>query len=92
MHAKSMLTTATNLQNTYTSRLHHGDLKHAVLIGSDLTPFFSKSHGHILAIIYHFSKWLEVITLKDVKSSNIVKFIKKKSRNLPVWCFSKDNA
>lgn len=41
-----------------------------------ITPPSSKSHRYILAITLYFSKWLEAISLKEVKASNVVKFIK----------------
>src|SRR4051812_12424313 len=39
-------------------------------------PPSSKGHGFILAIIDYFSKWAEAIPLREVKSTDVVKFIK----------------
>jgi len=36
----------------------------------------SKGHRLILVITYYFSKWAEVVPLKKVKTSDVVKFIK----------------
>jgi len=40
-----------------------------------LTPKSSVGHLYILAAIDYFSKWAEVIALKEVKKENIVDFI-----------------
>ena len=39
-------------------------------------PFSTKGHGFILAITDYFSKWAEAILLVEVKTSNVVNFIK----------------
>src|SRR3954466_12168051 len=39
-------------------------------------PPSSKGHRFILAIIDYFSKWAEAIPLREVKATDIVKFIK----------------
>jgi len=36
----------------------------------------SKGYRFILAITYYFSKWAEVVPLKEVKISNMIKFIR----------------
>jgi len=41
-----------------------------------ITPPTSKGHQFILAITDYFSKWAEAIPLKEVKTSDVVKFIK----------------
>ncbi|XP_020243268.1 protein NYNRIN-like [Asparagus officinalis] len=35
-----------------------------------------KGHRFILAVTDYFSKWAEAISLKEVKDSNVIKFIK----------------
>lgn len=66
MHVKPMLITYTNHQNIYILRLLNGHL--------NITP--SSGHLYIIAITNYFSKWFEVIALKEVKASYVVKFIK----------------
>jgi len=44
-------------------------------VGS-ISPSSSKEHRFILTITDYFSKWAEVIPLNEVKTSNVVKFIK----------------
>jgi len=39
-------------------------------------PPTSKGYRFILVITDYFSKWVEVIPLKEVKTSNVIKFIK----------------
>src|SRR3954466_10901643 len=39
-------------------------------------PPSSKGHRFILAIIDYFSKWAEAIPLREVKATDVVKFIK----------------
>ena len=41
-----------------------------------ITPLTSKGHRFILVITDYFSKWAEDIPLKEVKTSNVVNFIK----------------
>jgi len=41
-----------------------------------ITPPTSKGHRFILAKIDYFSKWVEVIPLKEVKTSDVINFIK----------------
>jgi len=41
-----------------------------------ITPQTSKRHWFILVITDYFSKWVEVIPLKEVKMSDVIKFIK----------------
>jgi len=41
-----------------------------------ITPPTSKEHLFILAITDYFSKWVEAIPLREVKTSDVVKFIK----------------
>jgi len=41
-----------------------------------ISPPTSKGHQFILAITDYFSKWAEAIPLKEVKTSNVIKFIK----------------
>jgi len=41
-----------------------------------INPPISKGHRFILAIINYFTKWAEVIPLKEVKTSDVIKFIK----------------
>jgi len=41
-----------------------------------ISPPSSKGHRFILVITNYFSKWVEVIPLKEVKISDIIKFIK----------------
>jgi len=41
-----------------------------------INPPTSKRHRFILAIIDYFSKWEKVVLLKEVKASNVIKFIK----------------
>jgi len=40
-----------------------------------INPPTSKEHRFILAITDHFSKWAETIPLKEVKTSDVIKFI-----------------
>lgn len=76
-HAKSMLINATNLQSTYTPLLRCGHSKHGVLMWLDLLLLVSqKVIGTSLPTIDYFSKWSAAITLKEVKTSDVVKFIK----------------
>ena len=35
-----------------------------------------KEHRFILAITYYFSKWVEVVPLKEVNTPNVIKFMK----------------
>ena len=44
------------------------------LIGP-ISPPMSKGHHFILAITDYFSKWAEVVPLKEVKTPNVIKFI-----------------
>jgi len=41
-----------------------------------ISPPISKEHYFILAITDYFYKWVEVVPLKEVKTSNVIKFIK----------------
>ena len=41
-----------------------------------INPPTSKGHRFILAITEYFSKWAEVIPLKEAKTSDVIKFIK----------------
>jgi len=41
-----------------------------------ISPPSSKGHPFILAITDYFSKWAEAIPLKEVKISDMIKFIK----------------
>ena len=41
-----------------------------------ITPKFSAEHAYILAVIDYFSKWAEVVPLKEVKKENVVNFIR----------------
>jgi len=45
------------------------------VIGS-ISPPTSKGHHFILIITDYFSKWVEVVPLKEVKTSDVIKFIK----------------
>jgi len=45
------------------------------VIGPIRPPTF-KGHRFILAITDYFSKWVEVVPLKEVKTPNVIKFIK----------------
>ena len=45
------------------------------VIGPIIPPTF-KGYRFILAIIDYFSKWAEVVPLKEVKTPNVIKFIK----------------
>jgi len=41
-----------------------------------ISPSSFKGHQFILAITDYFSKWEEAIPLKEVKTSDVIKFIK----------------
>ena len=41
-----------------------------------ISPSTSKGHRFILAIMNYFSKWEETVPLKEVKTQNMIKFIK----------------
>ena len=41
-----------------------------------ISPPTSRGHRFILAITNYFSKWAKVVPLKEVKTSNMIKFIK----------------
>ena len=41
-----------------------------------ISPSSSKGHRFILTITDYFSKWAEAIPLKEVKSSDVIKFVK----------------
>ena len=41
-----------------------------------ISPLSSKEHRFILVITDYFSKWAETILLKEVKTSDVIKFIK----------------
>jgi len=41
-----------------------------------ISPPSSKGHMFILAITDYFSKWAKVIPLREVKTSDVIKFIK----------------
>jgi len=41
-----------------------------------LSPPTSKGHRFILAITDYFSKWAKVVPLKEVKTTDMIKFIK----------------
>ena len=41
-----------------------------------ISPSSTKGHRFILAITDYFSKWAEAISLAEVKTSNVVNFIK----------------
>jgi len=43
---------------------------------SPISPPTSKGHHFILAITDYFSKWAEAVLLKEVKTPNMIKFIK----------------
>ena len=45
------------------------------IIGA-INPPTSKGHHFILAITDYFSKWAEVVPLKEIKTSDVIKFIK----------------
>ena len=48
-----------------------------------ISPPPSKGHWFILAITDYFSKWAEVMPLREVKTSDVIKFIKHHA----VYCF-----
>ena len=48
-----------------------------------ISPSSIKGHRFILAITDYFSKWAEAIPLIEVKTSNMVNFIK---HHVTVWC------
>jgi len=50
---------------------------------SPISPPSSKVHRFILTITSYFSKWAEVIPLREVKASDVIKFIK----HHVVYCF-----
>jgi len=41
-----------------------------------ISPLSSKGHRFILTITDYFSKWAEAILLREIKTSNMIKFIK----------------
>jgi len=41
-----------------------------------ISPLSSKEHQFILTITDYFFKWMEAIPLKEVKTSDVIKFIK----------------
>jgi len=41
-----------------------------------ISPPSSKRHRFILAIIDYFSKWAEAIPSREVKTSDVIKFVK----------------
>ena len=41
-----------------------------------ISPPTSRGHRFILAIIDYFSKWTKAVPLREVKTSNVIKFIK----------------
>ena len=41
-----------------------------------ISPPSAKGHRFILAITDYFSKWAEAIPLREVKTSDVIKFIK----------------
>ena len=41
-----------------------------------INPPSARSHRFILAITDYFSKWSEVVPLAEVKTSNVINFIK----------------
>ena len=41
-----------------------------------ISPLSSKGHWFILTITDYFSKWPEAIPLREVKTSDVIKFIK----------------
>ena len=41
-----------------------------------ISPPLSKKHQFILAITDYFSKWAKAISLKEVKISDVIKFVK----------------
>ena len=41
-----------------------------------ISPPSSKGHRFVLTIIDYFSRWAEAIPLKEVKTSDVIKFIK----------------
>jgi len=43
---------------------------------SPISPLSSKGYRFILTIIDYFSKWAEAIPLREVKTSDVIKFIK----------------
>lgn len=41
-----------------------------------ITPTSAKGHLYILAAIDYFSKWVEAVSLREIKASDIVWFVK----------------
>jgi len=41
-----------------------------------ISPSTSRGHRFIFAIMDYFSKWAEAVPLKQVKTPNVIKFIK----------------
>ncbi|KAL6342933.1 hypothetical protein AAG906_016953 [Vitis piasezkii] len=54
--------------------LEHGKLPDEL---RPITPKSSAGHAYILATTDYFSKWAEVVPLKEVKKENVVNFIRK---------------
>jgi len=72
-----MVTSFTRHQEIFPLQLLPGHLK---MWGMDvvgpISPPSSKGHQFILTITGYFSKWAEAIPLREVKTSDVIKFIK----------------
>ena len=53
----------------------HSKCREMKVVGP-ISPPSSKEHRFILPITDYFSKWAEVVSLREVKTSDVIKFIK----------------
>ena len=71
-----MQTSYTSLRSCSTQLLLHGHLKHGHRCRRANSPSSTRGHRFILAITDYFSKWAEAMPLVEVKTSNVVNFVK----------------
>ena len=75
MHIRSTVTLFIKCRSVFIQHPPHGQLRCGEWMLSDQSSNI-RGHQFILAITDYFSKWAEVVPLREVKTPNVIKFIK----------------
>ena len=75
MHVRSTVTLSIKHRDVFTQHPHHGHLRCGEYMLLD-PSVLQHPRDTILVITNYFSKWAKVVSLKEVKTPNMIKFIK----------------